>query len=134
MSYPNVPLGQSEWQRRVAQATNYLLNEITILHAKAAGMPDAAQELVDEEFAIPTTIIARECALRCDVAPTNNAVFTISIGGVSAGTGTILAGQTEGTYTFTESGIPAFDRLLIVAPSPQDPTLDTVRFFIALEN
>jgi len=69
--------------------------------------------------------------LQCDVAPTNNWVMTIRNNGVSIGTGTILAGNTVGSYSFASTVTFAVnDYLETEAPVIQDATCQGVAYSI----
>ena len=136
MSFPNVPLGKTDWDRKLAQAVNHLLNQVTYYTISAEGIPDAGQELWDEEFPVSVRIDSSSCALRLKdetgIAPTSDATFTLTVGGVTFATGTIPAGQSEGNWAFTSTAIPDFTRTLITAPSPQDATLSDVIISLAV--
>ena len=137
MAYPNVPLGKNEQDRRVSQAVNHLLNQVEYYVIQAEGQPDASQELFDQEFPLPVTLVASSCVLKLKdgtgVTPTNSAAFTLTVGGVTVGTGTLGAGQTTGNWQFTTTAIPEFTRVLLTAPTPQDATLANVVIAIAVQ-
>lgn len=134
MGYPNVPLGKNEQDRRVSQAVNHLLNQVTYYTYTVEGMPDGGQEIIDVEFPVPVKLIRDACVLQLrngvGVAPTSDAVITFSVGGSTIATGTVPAGEDEGSITFTSTDIPAFTRFLVTAPNPQDATLSD--FIISL--
>ena len=134
-SYPNVPLQRgNDWDRKTAQAVNHLLNQLTYYTFTVEGVPDAAQEIIDVEFPIPVKVVWDSCTFRLrdevGVAPTADAQVTFTAGGSTIATGTILAGQSEGTISPTSTAVAAFRRFLVTAPNPQDATLSD--FIISL--
>ena len=134
-SYPNVPTQRGhDFDRKVAQAVNHLLNQTTFYTYVIEGVPDASQEVIDIEFPIAVELVKDQCVLRLrnmvGVAPTADATVTFSVGGSTIATGVIPAGQSEGTITFTSNSIPAFTRFVVTAPNPQDATLSD--FIISL--
>lgn len=136
MSYPNIPIGVGQsigdWVRRASQAINYLLNITEYVSIDADGVPSAGQELLNLKFPFPVTINTSASGLACDVAPTADAVFAFSIGGASAGSATIAAGQNAGTLNLTTTTIPAWTRFIVTAPNPADATLADITLALAL--
>ena len=134
MSYPNVPLGRNEQDRRISQAVNHLLNQVTYYTFTIEGVPSAGQEIIDLEFPLPVELVRDACVLQLrngvGIAPTADVTITFSVGGSTIATGTILAGQSEGSITFTSNEVPAFTRFLVTAPNPQDATFSD--FIISL--
>lgn len=134
MKYPNLPLGRSEQDRRVAQTVNYLLNKVTFIKIDISGSLMAASQVIyNSFFPVPYGIVEEECIAKARTVSTNDAVFNITIGGSAAGTITFLAGQTDGTFDFTTHDLEALDDLLITAPAVQDPTLNDITICIAVE-
>lgn len=135
MGYPNVPAQRGpDFDRKVAQAVNHLLNQVTFYTFTIEGVPDAAQELIDREWPIPLKLVTDQCVLQLrdevGVAPTADVTITFSVGGSTIATGLIEAGESEGAITFTSNEIPAFTRFLVTAPNPQDATFSD--FIISL--
>lgn len=133
MAYPRVPLGSGDWQRRVADAVNRLLGQVSYFHISVAGSPTAAQSLFKASFAVPLKLLQSMTVARSEVAATATAAFTITIGGTTAGTIAFLAGATEGVVAFTRTDVPALTELEILAPSPEDATLSNITLEIATE-
>lgn len=134
MSYPNIPLGRTEQERRVSSAVNYLLNQSPNLVIFVQDQPTAAQSIYGPTFLpISYTIIQRNCYARASVAATSAAVFTILIAGVTAGTITFNAGATDGVIAFSITSLPALTNIEIVAPNPQDATLSDITLILALD-
>lgn len=75
---------------------------------------------------LPNSFIA------CEVAPTSNWTLTLYKNGVSIGTGTILAGHTTGTWTFSSTvSFTDGDLWKGTAMTPQDATLSGISYSIA---
>ena len=126
MSYPNVPLGNTPWQRQISQATNHLLNQINYFQFVVEGQPADGETIIKTQFPIPVTLIASECSGWAGTASSGTAVVNYAIGGVSAGTTTFSAGNQDAPTSLTTVLIPAFTDFEITAPTPQDATLADV--------
>jgi hypothetical protein len=132
-NYPNVPLQRGEdFDRKVAQAVNHLLNEQGYIIIEVDGVPDAGQELLNRQFPVPVQIVANDCGLKADVATTNAASFAVTIGGASAGTINLAATATLASFSLSVTEVPAWTRLRITAPNPQDPTLADFTLALAI--
>lgn len=132
-SYPNVPtLWTPDGHRRNSQALNHLLNQQDYINVEAAGVPDAGQVLLSMKFPFPVTIVPASSGLEADVAATNSAQVEFEIGGSSAGTATFPALGDEAQFSITTTTIPAWTRLRILAPTPQDPTLADLTLALAI--
>lgn len=133
MAFPNIPRNGPDWQRRAADAVNYLLNQVGYFHIGIEGSPTAAQELFKASFAVPINLLQSMSVGRAGTAATATATFIITIGGATAGTIAFLAGQTEATVALTTTRVPALSELKVVAPSPQDATLADITLELATE-
>lgn len=131
MSYPNVPIGQSAWQRQIAQALNHVLNQVTFFQFVVEGQPADAESIILTQFPVKVGLLASQCTAWAATAPTSDAVFNVYIGGVLAGTITFLAGQQTGTVTLTITEIAALTDFEITAPTPQDASLADVTLTLA---
>ena len=134
MSYfPTVPtIPTNDWQRRVAQATNYLLTKPTELIFTTEGVPTSGQRLVHFKSRKAFTIVPAQCFAEAGVAATGSTVFTIKIGGSSAGTVTFAPGSTSGTFNITTPVCPLLTLFEVVAPSPADATLASVEILLTV--
>ena len=111
MSYPNVPLGRHEQDRRISQAVNHLLNQVTYYTFTIEGVQSAGQEIIYLEFPLPVELVRDACVLQ-----------------LRNGVG--VAPTADVTITFTSNEVPAFTRFLVTAPNPQDATFSD--FIISL--
>lgn len=136
MSYPNVPLGKNEQDRRVAQALNSLLNELDYVGSHINdGPPDAGEEVLHELRTFPVSIVKSSCYAVAETAGTTaDAVFALTIDGEDAGTVTFPPGETEGVFDITLTDIPALTPLKITAPDPANAALDDITIIIALKH
>ena len=131
-SYPNVPLQRgNDWDRKVAQATNYLLNQLTFFQFVIEDQPDAGESILLTQFPVNVPLIATQCSGWAATAATSDAVFTLTIGGSAAGTITFLAGQQTGTVALSTTTVPAETNFEITAPTPQDATLADITLTLA---
>jgi hypothetical protein len=134
VSYPNIPLGGRDWQRRATQAINYTLNELTYLQLRIDDGPLTDGEVVwNDVFPIGFKLVRTSCYATARTPSVTTAVFTILIGGVQAGAITFSTGQTAGVIDITETDLPALTDLEIVAPDPADTILDDLTIIIALK-
>lgn len=131
MGFPNVPLGGADWQRKASQAINHLLNQITFFQFTVADQPDAAESIILTQFPVPVPLVASQCMGWAGTAPASDAVFTLNVGGSSAGTYTFPAGQQDAVIALTVSQIPADTDFEIVAPASQDASLADITITIA---
>jgi hypothetical protein len=132
-AYPNVPtLWTPDGHRKNAQALNHLLNQQDYIQIEAAGVPDAGQTLFSGKFPFPVTLVPGSCGLEADVAATNAASFALDVDGVSIGSITVPAVGTVGIFSITTTRIPAWGRLTILAPNPQDPSLADITLSLAI--
>jgi hypothetical protein len=136
VSYPNVPLfdggNLADWQRRVAQAINYLLNKLEYVVETVEGVPTSGQVALDTQFPTARTISQSDCSIFAASTPTADASFDITLAGSTIGTATILAGQTEGTFAFSSTAVSADARFQCTCPTPADATLADIFMTIAL--
>lgn len=124
-SYPNVPLGQTDWQRRLAQAVNFLLNLVEYNALVVEGVPDDAESIILTQFGVTRTLSPGSMSGWAPAASTatSDAVITFQVAGVTIGTITFPAGEQDAVVAFTSNSIPADTDFEIIAPSPQDATL-----------
>lgn len=134
MSYPNVPLGQSDWQRKTSNAVNFLLNEIQFLQIIASGQPDSGQVLFSTQFPVPLTLSAGDTFAFAGTPATADAITQFYIGGVLAGTVTHLAGEEEAVVSITTALIPARTQFEIIGPPLQDATLADLTYALAFSH
>lgn len=133
MSYPNVPtLWTPDGHRKNAQALNHLLNQQDYISVEIAGAPSAGQVLLSMKFPFPVTIVPVSSGLEADVAATNPAQVTFEIGGSPAGTATFSALGDTAQFSLSTTTIPAWTRLRVLAPNPQDPTLADLTLALAI--
>ena len=126
MSYPNVPLGKSDWDRKLAQAVNHLLNQVTYMQFVIEGQPADGESVILTQFPVKVGLLSAQSSGWAGTAPTSDAVFTVLINGSSAGTITFPAGSQDATVSLSVTEIPAFTDFEITAPTPQDATLADV--------
>ena len=131
MSYPNVPLGKSDWDRKVAQAVNHLLNQVTYMQFVVEGQPSVGESVILTQFPVAVSLIAAQSSGWAGTPSASDAVFTVLINGASAGTITFTAGQEDAAVSLTVTDIPAFTDFEIVAPTPQDASLADVTLTLA---
>jgi hypothetical protein len=131
VGYPNVPLGVTEWQRKIAQAINYQLNKLTFFQFATEGQPDDAQQILITRFPVTVPLVISQCSGWAEIAPTNSATFTLNIDGAAAGYIIFAAGSQEASVSITTANIPAEIPFEIVAPTPQDATLADVTLTLA---
>ena len=134
MSYfPTVPtIPTMDWQRRVAQATNYLLTKPSELVITTEGLPSAGQRLVHFKSRKAFTIVPAQCFAEAGTAATGSSVFTLKIGGSTAGTVTFAPGATTGTFNITTPACPLLTLFEVIAPSPVDATLANVEILLTI--
>jgi hypothetical protein len=113
-------------------AINHLLNEQNFIKIEAQGVPDAGQELLDEQYPFPLTIVPSASGLKADIATTSAASLAVTIGGEAAGTIDLAAVATQGTFNLSVTEVPAWTRIRITAPNPQDPTLADFTLALAI--
>jgi hypothetical protein len=132
-SYPNVPLQRgNDWDRKVAQATNYLLNQLTFFQFAVEGQPTSGEVILRTRNPVDWPLVANQCSITAETAPTADAVVIINVAGSLFATATILAGQDEGTVAFLSSTrLPAATSYEIVMPTPQDATLADITLTLA---
>ena len=135
-SYPNVPLGTTDWERRVAMAVNHLLNRLNYNHWVFDGQPTAGEVLILTQFPIATTLVAGSCGgwVPATSVATSDAVVSFYTDGVLVGTVTYPAGQQTAVVSITNPLIPADTDFQIVAPDPQDATLSDFTLILATSN
>lgn len=80
----------------------------------------------------PSTYTAASSVIVAVVAPTSEAVFTITKNGAAFATATIPAGQNDGAVAFVSSGlVETGDLIAYFAPQIVDPTLESVGITLA---
>lgn len=121
MSYPNVPLGISAWQRKISQAVNYLLNKLEYNNYIVVGSPTAGQSILKTRFPLPLTL--SDLSGWTATTATADAVVTLKVDGSAIATLTFLAGRADALSSITAPDIPADTDFEIIAPDPQDATL-----------
>jgi hypothetical protein len=132
MGYPNVPLQRgNDWDRKVAQATNYLLNQITFFQFVIEDQPTSGESILLTRNPVAWPLVANQCSGWAATAATSDAVFNINVGGSLAGTITFPAGQQTGVVALTTTTVPANTDFEIVAPTPQDATLADITITLA---
>ena len=95
--------------------------------------PNASEELFASAMLAGDKVLSGlpSSLLQCEIAPTNDWVITLKQNGVTVGTGTILAGATTGTWSFSSTvTFSAADFFKGFAPAIQDPTLSGVTYTI----
>lgn len=131
-SYPNVPTQRgADWDRKVAQATNYLLNQITFFQFAVEGQPNSGEVILRTQFPVDIPLVANQCSGWAGTTSTDTAVVTYYIDGVSAGTVTYSAGGEDAVTALSVTRIPANTPFEIVAPTPQDATLADITITLA---
>ena len=131
--FPNVPtLWTPSGHRKNAEALNHLLNQQDYINVEIAGVPSAGQVLLSMKFPFPVTIVPASSGLEADVAATSSASVTFEIGGSPAGSATFPALGDEAQFSLTTTEIPAWTRLRILAPTPQDATLADLTLALAI--
>lgn len=103
------------------------------LVVSAAGSPSDGQLLVRTRFPRPLNLSARDTVGVAEVAPTADAVFLVQVSGVTVGTITFAAGETEPTIDITDPKVPAMRLLEVYAPNPADAALSNVELALALQ-
>ena len=133
MGYPNVPLGTTEWQRKLAQATNYLINRVQFNHWVIEGEPASGEVFFETIFPVPLNIIASSCAGWAPAATvaTNDAAVSFYLNDTLIGTITYPAGVQDAVVAFTTTAIPSHTPFKIVLPTPQDATLADFTLILA---
>jgi hypothetical protein len=131
VSYPNIPLGGRDWQRRATSAINYTLNQLTFFQFVIEDQPDAGESILLTQFPVAVPLVPSNCSGWAATAPTNDAVFTLNVGGASAGTITFPAGEQAAVVVLSTTTIPADTEFEIVAPTPQDVTLADITLTLA---
>jgi hypothetical protein len=132
-AYPNVPtLWTPDGHGKNARAINHLLNQQDYIQIEASGVPSAGQTLFSGKFPFLVTLVPGSCGLEADVAATNAATFALAVDGVSIGTITVPAVGDTGIFSISTTKIPAWGRLTILAPNPQDPTLADITLSLAI--
>jgi hypothetical protein len=132
MGYPNVPLQRgNDWDRKVAQATNYLLNQITFFQFVIEDQPTSGESILLTQNPVAWPLVATQCSGWAATAASSDAVFNIMVGGVVAGTVTFPAGDQDAVVALTTTTVPANTTFEIVAPTPQDATLADITLTLA---
>ena len=136
MSYPNVPLGKSDWDRKVAQAVNHLLNQVEFNQLVIDGMPTDGEVLMLTQFPVARKLAPTSMSGWVPAASvaTSDAVVTFKVDGATIGTITYPAGEQDAVVSFTSSDIPADTDFEIILPTPQDATLADFTIVLAFSS
>jgi hypothetical protein len=131
-AFPNVPTRRGhDFDGRVAQAVNHLLNQITFFQFVIEDQPTAGESILLTQFPVELPLVSTQCSGWAATAASSDAVFTLTVGGSSAGTITFPAGEQDGVVVLTTTTIPADTDFEIVAPTPQDATLADITLTLA---
>ena len=132
MSYPNVPLQRGpDFDRKVAQGLNHLINQVTFFQFVIEAQPTSGESILLTQFPVDLPLVSTQCSGWAATAPSSDAVFTLTIGGSSAGTITFPAGEQDAVVVLTTTTIPAATDFEILAPTPQDATLAGITLTLA---
>jgi hypothetical protein len=134
MSYPNVPLGTSAWQRRVAQALNHLLNNLSYNTYIAEGLPTAGEQILITQFPVPITLVDLSGWVPAASVSTADATVTLKVAGTTIATVKYEAGQQDAVATIITPDIPANTDFEIIAPTPADATLADFTLTLATQS
>jgi hypothetical protein len=131
MSYPNIPLGKNDQDRRVSQAVNHLLNQDTFFQFVIEDQPTSGESILLTQNPVAWPLVANQCSGWAATAASSDAVFNINVGGSLAGTVTFPAGDQDAVVALTTTTIPANTSFEIIAPTPQDATLADITITLA---
>jgi hypothetical protein len=132
MGYPNVPLQRgNDWDRKVALAINYQLNQLTFFQFVIEDQPTSGESILLTQNPVAWPLVANQCSGWAATAATSDAVFNINVDGSLVGTVTFPAGQQTGVVALTTTTITANTTFEIVAPTPQDATLADITLTLA---
>lgn len=98
------------------------------------GMPPVGAILFWYEFGSQGgTLDVANCRMRVGIAPRNNYVCPVTSNGVTVGSWTVSAGQTNGALVISKVGYSTGDDLQVIGPSITDPDLNDTLIIMALE-